>query len=93
MVKTILAAIASALTLTSFGDVICSGVSATVAIDSRVEPVLDSVEVAWDATWIGGDANATVVIADNGTEVNVCNLKLAWNLCRAVYFNAVFPCD
>jgi len=69
MVKTILAAIASALTLTSFGDVICSGVSAPMAIDSRVEPVIDSVAVEWNASWIGGDTNATVVISDNGTEV------------------------
>ena len=69
MVKTILAVIASALTLTSFGDVICSGVSAPVAIDSRVEPVIDSVAVEWNASWIGGDTNATVVISDNGTEV------------------------
>ena len=52
-------------------DVLCAAEAAPVAIDSRVdvEPVLDSVVVAWDAAWIGGDANATVVIADNGTEV------------------------
>ena len=29
----------------------------------------DSLSVSWDAAWIGGDANATIVIADNGTEV------------------------
>ncbi len=30
---------------------------------------LETVVLPWDATWIGGDANATVVILDNGTEV------------------------
>ena len=52
-------------------DALCVAEAAPVAIDSRVdvEPVLDSDAVAWDAVWIGGDANATVVIADNGTEV------------------------
>jgi hypothetical protein len=51
--------------------VICAAEAAPVAIDSRVdvEPVLDSVVLPWDAAWIGGDANATVVIADNGTEI------------------------
>ena len=52
-------------------DALCAAEAAPVAIDSRVdaEPVLGSVVVAWDAAWIGGDTNATVVIADNGTEV------------------------
>ena len=51
------------------GDEICSGDSLFVAIDSRIEPVVDSVAVSWDASWIGGDLNATVVIVDNGTEI------------------------
>ena len=55
----------------ALGGIICSGDSASVAIDSRMytEPVLDSVVLPWNSSWIGGDANATVVIADNGTEV------------------------
>ena len=32
-------------------------------------PAMDSLSVAWDASWIGGDANATVIVKDNGTEV------------------------
>lgn len=71
MIKTILVAITLGLALISFGDIICSGDSASVAIDSRVdaEPVMGSVVLSWDAAWISGDENATVVIADNGTEV------------------------
>ena len=30
---------------------------------------VDSLSVSWNALWIGGDADATVVVADNGTEV------------------------
>ena len=51
------------------GGIICSGDSASVAIDSRLEPVVDSINISWDASWVGGDVNAMVVIADNGTEV------------------------
>ena len=49
----------------------CSGVSASVAIDSRagIKPVLETLVIPWDASWVGGDTNATVVIADNGVEV------------------------
>ena len=55
----------------AIGGIICSGDSASVAIDSRVDvdPALDSVVLPWNASWIGGDAGATVVITDNGTEV------------------------
>ena len=49
--------------------VLCSADSAAVVVDSRDESVVDSVVVAWDASWIGGDAGATVVIEDNGTIV------------------------
>ena len=48
---------------------ICSGDSASVALDLRTEPLVDSMAVMWDSSWVGGDANATIVIADNGTEV------------------------
>ncbi|MBO7689072.1 MAG: leucine-rich repeat protein, partial [Kiritimatiellae bacterium] len=39
----------------------------TVTISSS--PLTNSLSVTWDASWIGGDTDATVVIADNGTEV------------------------
>ncbi|MBR4654468.1 MAG: InlB B-repeat-containing protein, partial [Kiritimatiellae bacterium] len=39
----------------------------TVTISTS--PVVDSLSISWDASWIGGNANATVVIADNGVEV------------------------
>ena len=50
---------------------ICSGESATVAVDSTVSEglTLEAVTLTWDASWIGGDAGATVVIADNGAEI------------------------
>lgn len=51
----------------TLGSVICSGDSASVVIDSRTEPVANS--VLWNVSWIGGDAGATVVITDNGVEV------------------------
>ena len=38
-------------------------------VTTTTSPVVDSISVSWDASWIGGDAGATVVIADNGTEV------------------------
>ncbi len=69
MQKTLMTALIVTVAMNSLGRVICSGDSAPVSIDSRVAPVFDSVAVAWDAAWIGGDANATVAIADNGTEV------------------------
>ncbi len=68
MRKTLIAALAAGMAITAFGGrVICSGGSAPVAIDSRIEPVVDT--VLWDASWVGGDTNATVVITDNGSEV------------------------
>ena len=50
-------------------DALCVGDSASVAVDSRIEPLVDVIAIRWDASWIGGDANATVVISDNGVEV------------------------
>ena len=51
--------------------VVCSGDSTAVVVDSRMdaEPLLDSVTLPWDAEWIGGNTDATVVITDNGNEV------------------------
>ncbi len=49
---------------------ICAAQAAPVAIDLRQDKTVpDSVVLPWDASWIGGDTNATVVIADNGAEV------------------------
>lgn len=50
-------------------NVLCVGNSSPVKIDSRAraEPVVTS--VSWDASWIGGEGTATVVITDNGIEV------------------------
>ena len=38
-------------------------------LDNATSPLGESVVLPWNAEWIGGDANATVVIADNGVEV------------------------
>ena len=54
----------------SIGGVICSGNSASVAIDSSlIEPIVDALSVSWDASWIGEDVDSTVVIMDNDVEV------------------------
>jgi len=45
-----------------------AGDSAPFRLDTT-SPVGDSIFISWDASWIGGNANATVVIKDNGTEV------------------------
>ena len=46
-----------------------AGDSAPFRLDTSTSPVGDSISISWDASWIGGNANATVVIKDNGTEV------------------------
>ena len=46
-----------------------AGDSAPLTIDLRETRIADSLTLNWDASWVGGDAGATVVIADNGTEV------------------------
>ena len=51
-----------------------AGDSAPFLLDTTTTSTLsltdsDSLSISWDASWIGGDANATVVIADNGAEV------------------------
>ena len=47
-----------------------AGDSAPFLLDTRDEPTVEStIAVTWDASWIGGDAGATVVIVDNGAEV------------------------
>ena len=51
------------------GGVICSGDSVPVAIDTRDEPTVDVLDISWNAAWVGGDEDATVVITDNGKEV------------------------
>ena len=41
----------------------------TLRLDTRTAPIVaDSIAVTYDASWIGGDAGATVVISDNGAE-------------------------
>ena len=46
-----------------------AGDSAPMIIDLREAPIADVLTLNWDASWIGGDAGATVVIADNGVEI------------------------
>ncbi len=56
----------------SYGGTICTCTTSPVAVDTVTvagNPIVDSLPISYDAAWIGGDANATVVIADNGTEV------------------------
>ena len=51
------------------GGVICSGDSVPVAIDTRDEPIVDVLDISWNAAWVGDEEDATVVITDNGEEV------------------------
>ena len=47
-----------------------NGATTTLRLDTRTAPIMaDSIDITWDSSWIGGDAGATVVIRDNGTEV------------------------
>ena len=46
-----------------------AGDSAPFRLDTTTSPVGDSISISWDASWVGGDTNATVVIKDNGTEI------------------------
>ena len=43
--------------------------SAPFVLDNATSPSGESIILPWNAEWIGGNANATVVITDNGTEV------------------------
>lgn len=47
--------------------VLCNGESASVEIDLSDEPLVGN--VLWDASWVGGDASATVVITDDDAEI------------------------
>lgn len=38
-------------------------------LDTMSSPVAGNLPISWSATWIGDDANATVVIEDNGEEI------------------------
>ena len=60
-----------AVTGTTQAGMLCVGASPPVTVDLRIgtEPVVDSIILPWNAEWIGGDTNATVVITDNGAEV------------------------
>ena len=51
---------------------VCAKDSAPFLLDTvttSMSPLCELVQISWDASWVGGDINATVVIADNGTEV------------------------
>ena len=69
MKKLMLLVMAMVMAGMAAGSVICSGDSAPVVIDTRTEPIVDVVNISWNAAWIGGDANGTVVITDNGEEM------------------------
>ena len=48
---------------------VLAGDSAPFVVDNATSPSGESVVLPWNAEWIGGNANATVVITDNGVEV------------------------
>ena len=59
---------------------ICSGESAEQVIDLRNEPLLDSIDISYNSSWVGGNSSAEVVITDNGTEIKrtVGEGEFAW---------------
>ena len=62
----------AAITMALFATFARAGDSAPFLLDTvtpSTSPTVTSLSVSWNASWIGGNANATVVIADNGTEV------------------------
>ena len=67
LIRSIIALVAAMASM-----VVSAGDSAPFLLDTvttSTSPVVDSLSISWDASWIGGDAGATVVIADNGVEV------------------------
>jgi hypothetical protein len=40
-----------------------------IKINSQINPMVDSIEISYDSSWVGGDTNAIVVVRDNGTEI------------------------
>ena len=61
-----------------------AGDSASFVLDNATSPSGESVILPWNAEWIGGNANATVVITDNGTEVKraIGSGKPNWHISR-----------
>ena len=54
----------------SYVGTICSGDSSSAHIDLRAAPMVEEyLNISWDASWISGAPNATVVIEDNGVEI------------------------
>ena len=46
-----------------------AGDSLPFRLDTTMSPVVDSLLVSFNAAWVGGDTDATVVVTDNGMEV------------------------
>lgn len=38
-------------------------------VTPSTSPAVDSISISWNASWVGGNVNATVVIRDNGIEI------------------------
>ncbi len=71
VMRVAIATVGIMLAIASDGEVVYSGESASVAIDSRegIVPIADSATLTYDASWIGGSSSATIAIEDNGSEV------------------------
>ena len=52
------------------GEILYFGMGESTKIDSRIEPLVDSIYVSYNSAWIGGEESAEVVIAADGTEIN-----------------------
>ena len=46
-----------------------AGDSSPFQLVTTTSPVVDSLSVSWNASWVGGDTNAVIVITDNGIEI------------------------
>lgn len=74
MIKKVIMGIAIALSFTAQAEVISECNSAPVAIETRKGVKYDNTtnqthSIEWDATWVGENESAEVVIADNGVEI------------------------
>ena len=56
--------------ISALGNMVCIGDSNPLKVDSyAIGGALDSIVLPWNVLWVGGNANATVVIMDNGSEI------------------------
>ena len=51
------------------GTILCLNSGESTKVDSRKEPLVNSIDISYNSAWIGGDPSAEVVISADGTEI------------------------